>query len=520
MANSGGVITRKDIIEDEALKWGEEYRKEVQKAIDKNQEFLRIVQQLATAIGSIRGATNFNQLAAASQQANATVQAGANIWREQIALENRLISTQRQRQLATEATNRSLVLEREQLRLTNQQVRNEVRDRNGLIGAYERLNTARRNAQQRLQNLLAAETQNTAEIRRAQAEFDRLERRIRAVNAATNNYTQNIGNYRSALTGAISVGRELVGALGLIGGVTAFVSLAKNIYSTTKEINAMNIALKTVSDSQEDFNRNQEFLRSLAEKNGLEIKSLTKTYTQFYISAKDKLSGSQIESIFDKVTKSASLMGLTVDQQEGAFLALQQMMSKGKVSAEELRGQLGERLPGAFGIMAKSMGVTEEKLGQLMKDGKVIASEVLPKFAEQLEITYGADKVGKIESMQAAQNRLSNAWTAWVEKATNSKTSGIAKSIQFLADNLENIIKVVGYVTGAFLVYRATLIAISIVQSVYTAGVTALRIAKIALSGGVTGVTRAMNLLKILLKCSIRLCQKPLKRITRLLMIF
>ena len=41
-------------------------------------------------------------------------------------------------------------------------------------------------------------------------------------------------------------------------------------------------------------------------------------------------------------------MGLSADQTSGVLLALQQMISKGTVQAEELRGQLGERLPGAL----------------------------------------------------------------------------------------------------------------------------------------------------------------------------
>lgn len=51
-----------------------------------------------------------------------------------------------------------------------------------------------------------------------------------------------------------------------------------------------------------------------------------------------------------------SALALSKDQMDGVFLALGQMISKGKVQAEELRGQLGERLPGAFDMAAKAMG--------------------------------------------------------------------------------------------------------------------------------------------------------------------
>jgi tape measure domain-containing protein len=150
---------------------------------------------------------------------------------------------------------------------------------------------------------------------------------------------------------------------------------------------------------------------------------LTKQFTQFYVSAKDKISGQEIEDIFESVTKASASMGLSAEQTERAFLALNQMMSKGTVSAEELRGQLGEALPGAFGIMAKAMGVTEKQLGKMMKDGEVLASDVLPKFARQLEITYGIENVKRIDNIVNAQNRLGNSWTDLV--ATFAEGDGV-----------------------------------------------------------------------------------------------
>ena len=59
-------------------------------------------------------------------------------------------------------------------------------------------------------------------------------------------------------------------------------------------------------------------------------------------------------------------MHLSAYESEGAFKALEQMLSKGKVSAEELRGQLGERIPGAFQIAARAMGMTTSELDKFM----------------------------------------------------------------------------------------------------------------------------------------------------------
>jgi hypothetical protein len=48
-----------------------------------------------------------------------------------------------------------------------------------------------------------------------------------------------------------------------------------------------------------------------------------------------------------------------------------------------------------------------------MKSGQLLADEA-PKFARQLEITYGIENVQRIDNLARAQTRLSNSWTNFV----------------------------------------------------------------------------------------------------------
>ena len=73
-----------------------------------------------------------------------------------------------------------------------------------------------------------------------------------------------------------------------------------------------------------------------------------------------------VRNIFTGVSMAASKLGLDAESTQGIFKALEQMMSKGTIGAEELRHQLGDRLPGAFTIMARALGVTTEKLTEMM----------------------------------------------------------------------------------------------------------------------------------------------------------
>ena len=84
------------------------------------------------------------------------------------------------------------------------------------------------------------------------------------------------------------------------------------------------------------------------------------------------------------------------------------MAAKGTVSMEELRQQLGDHLPGAMNIAAKSMGMTTGEFMKAVAAGKILAGDLLPKMADELHNLYGvAAETAALESGQAAVNRLS-----------------------------------------------------------------------------------------------------------------
>jgi tape measure domain-containing protein len=318
----------------------------------------------------------------------------------------------------------------------------QTRATSALVGAYANLNAKHQQVAKSLQDLIvrgrqAGQTQKqyNREVQQAQKEFNTLNQRIISADRAVGRFNRNVGNYP---TQAIRGIRDLIGAFGIVGGVSLFAMVTKDIIQTGKELQGLNNALMLVTETQANFAEQQQFLQRISEAYGLEIKGLTQQFTQFYVSAKDKVSGREIQQIFESVSKAGAAMGLSVQSQERAFLALNQMMSKGSIQAEELRGQLGEALPGAFGIMAKAVGVTEQELGKMMKAGELLAADVLPKFAKQLEITYGIENINRIETMTTATNRLSNAWTKFVETIT-SNDGIISKSLIGLLNILSDV---------------------------------------------------------------------------------
>lgn len=311
-----------------------------------------------------------------------------------------------------------------------------------VAGAYRRLSAEEARSARAVQDLisrgrLATQTQKqfNTEVRKAQTEFDGYRKRVLAADAA-------VGRWQRTGTRTIQGANELAGALGFTLGITGVVMLGKAIFDTTRELQGLDLALNQVIGSQEEAAKTQEFLSRIAEAYGVNIQTLTRSYIGFFASAKNaidegKITGEQINQIFESVAKAAGALGLSVDQQQGAFLAIQQMISKGNIQAEELRGQLSERLPGAFGILAKSMGVTEVQLNKMLKDGKVLAAEVLPAFARELEKAYGVENLNRVETLNASVTRLGNSWTDFVASLNDGGgafSSGLAAIVDKLAE--------------------------------------------------------------------------------------
>lgn len=99
---------------------------------------------------------------------------------------------------------------------------------------------------------------------------------------------------------------------------------------------------------------------------------------------------------FQNVTAAIKATGGSTEDVRGAITAMVQVFSKGKVSAEELSGQLGERLPGAVTLFAKANKMTLPELQKNLKAGTVGLNELM-NFIRELGVEFD-DTAQKIAS--------------------------------------------------------------------------------------------------------------------------
>ncbi|WP_143806184.1 tape measure protein, partial [Oenococcus oeni] len=170
---------------------------------------------------------------------------------------------------------------------------------------------------------------------------------------------------------------------------------------------ASNIAIDFATSG--DGAKNIQFINDLTNDLGLNLQASKDGFKTLAGSLRGtNLEGEATRQIFQGVATAGGAMRLSADQIQGAYTAIGQIASKGKVQAEELRGQLGERIPGAFGIAARAMGVTQRELDKMLSTGKITAEDFLPKFAQELQKTFGANAQKVADGPAAAMERYKN----------------------------------------------------------------------------------------------------------------
>ena len=239
-------------------------------------------------------------------------------------------------------------------------------------------------------------------LKKATAKASGLDKAMGGIGDKASKGSRGIGSMAGSLKG-------LIGPLALAAAAMKAFQFASESVATAREFESLSNSIIFASGSAEEGAKNLEFLRQRSELLGTDLQASTEGFKQFSgAMIGTALEGQATRDIFDGVQVATTVMGLGAEESKGAFLALSQMMGKGKVQAEELRGQLGERLSGAFNIAAEAMDVTAEELDKMMENGKIMSEDFLPKFSNQLKKTFGPGLEKAINSSQAQFNRFNN----------------------------------------------------------------------------------------------------------------
>ncbi len=211
-------------------------------------------------------------------------------------------------------------------------------------------------------------------------------------------------------------------------GVVALFKLGQAAFNAGKIFETSIARFQAATGSLALAKEEMAFVIKVSRSLGLRIDVSAKAFSRLTAAAiGTKLEGEGIRKVFVGISKAAAALRLGQGEVEGTFRAIEQMLSKGTVQAEELRGQLGERLPGAFRLWAKSMGVTTRELGKLLKAGEVFAERDILRFIDILDAQFGAQAIKNLDSLTGSTNEVANAWLEFSAKF--NEFAGVSEAV-------------------------------------------------------------------------------------------
>ena len=322
-----------------------------------------------------------------------------------------------------------------------------------------------------------------------EAGLEKVTDKTRAATAASDLWQDSAGKWRNAMgqfateAEKAAAGIESVGGKGkrsivdIDGLASAFKALAaavvvKEFIDANVQLEKFERAMVLIKGSTEGAAVEFEYIRELSRKLGLELFTTADAYTSLTAATKGtSLQGQATRDIFEAVSIAMSSLGKSSADTQGALLAISQIVSKGNVSMEELRGQLGERLPGAFQLAANAMGMSTSELDKFVSSGNLTAEVFLPKFAAELKKTFG--DVRDMEGFTASLNRMKNALdesyiTIGKSGAFDALTKGVqvaTAAVSGAVAGFELLGKVIGIVTAAMVSGDFSMVGSSIAKA-------------------------------------------------------
>lgn len=250
-------------------------------------------------------------------------------------------------------------------------------------------------------------------------------------------YRQSISalerQFRSAQSGAASFSGIMHDVRSSLVGVTAAYgafSAAASVLKSGQFFQGMEATMLMVSDGSEEAGKRIKFVREQSMRLGLSLKEASQGYTQMSIASEGVLSKSENDDLFKSFSEYSTALQVDPVRYQRGITAIQQMMGKGQIMAEELKSQLAEGIPGSLQVFVKATQeafgdttIDVEKLMDMMQKGQLKAAKILPFVAKYY--AAAANKGGALDkalqSNRVALQRLQLTWMDFQNKIFQSK---------------------------------------------------------------------------------------------------
>lgn len=261
--------------------------------------------------------------------------------------------------------------------------------------------------------------------------------KFKGITAALNDF---MGGGRTTLSLAQRMKGEILALGAAYVGLYGQITMAGDVIDAYKLRQQTMIKLaQVVGNDLSAQQKEWQYTENVADQLGLRLDVVADEYSKFAIAATTAgMSLNDTKFIFENVSKAARVNHISIEDLKGVYLALSQMIGKGQVYSEELRQQLGERLPQAISVLAKER---KQSVAELLKD--IQNGEVKTEAVIQLAKGLGDSVAGSLEeSYKSVDKAEGDAYNAFLKFKLAMADSGFIDSytqaLQKLTDFLNS----------------------------------------------------------------------------------
>ena len=153
-------------------------------------------------------------------------------------------------------------------------------------------------------------------------------------------------------------------------GLAFITSLPGQILNAAKSQQQFTNSMQVATQQTGTFAKELLFVDNVQRAFGLDLETTRNGFMRLYASmAPTGFDSGSIEKLFTGISAATAALQLTPDKAERVIYAFGQMASKGQAMSEEIKGQLGDVLPGALSVFADAAGMSVQEFNQALEDG-------------------------------------------------------------------------------------------------------------------------------------------------------
>lgn len=282
---------------------------------------------------------------------------------------------------------------------------------------------------------------------------DGFEQDLKRMNAQMNSFAGNVEQQNQQMASSFKM---LGGAVAAYFTVDALTNFARQLVTVRGEFEKLGVAFETMLGNQEAANKLMADITDLAAKTPFSL-------TEVAQGAKQLLAfGENSETVIDTLRRMGDIAAGTGTDIGGLNLAYGQVMTKGKLQAQEMY-QFAERGVPIIQELAKVMGVTKAEVTKLVEQGQVgfpIVQKALNNLTNEGGIFFNLMEKqsktisGMIGNLGDAFDRMLNE----MGQSSEGFLKGTVQALTSVVENWDEVLKVIKLLVGAYGAYKAAVI--------------------------------------------------------------